>query len=45
MTIIVCIFLSLIIFYFSCKQTKIHAQKMKETKKVFKKIKKELKHK
>lgn len=45
MTIIVYIFLGLILFYFSCKQTKIHAQKIKETKKVFKKIKKELKHK
>lgn len=45
MTIIVCIFLGLILFYFSCKQKKAHAQKMKETKKVFKKIKKELKHK
>ena len=32
MNIIICVFLSLIIFYFSCRQTKAHAQKMKETK-------------
>lgn len=45
MNIIICVFLGLIIFYFSCRQTKINAQKMKETKKVFNKIKNELKHK
>lgn len=45
MTIIVCILLLLIIFCLACKQTKAHTRKIKETKRVLKEIKKELKHK
>ena len=45
MIIMFCILLLLILFYLSCKQTKNHTQKIKETKRVLKEIKKALKHK
>lgn len=46
MITIACVFSLLILFFsFSCKNTKGHTEKIKETKRVLKNIKKELKHK